>query len=50
MLTRDPKTVKNILCIGAGPIGGGWAAYFLSKGYKVMTYVHDPAEVDAVTK
>jgi len=40
----DPDLVVNVTCIGAGPIGAGWAAYFLSRGYKVTSYIHDPAE------
>ena len=40
----DPAAVKRITCIGAGPIGAGWAAYFLAQGYEVTSYVHDPAE------
>ena len=40
----DPTTVENVTCIGAGPIGAGWAAYFLSRGYKVTSYIHDPSE------
>lgn len=40
----DPDSVKNVTCIGAGPIGAGWAAYFLAQGYTVTSYIHDPAE------
>jgi carnitine 3-dehydrogenase len=40
----DPTTVENVTCIGAGPIGAGWAAYFLSRGYKVTSYIHDVSE------
>jgi carnitine 3-dehydrogenase len=40
----DPHAVKRITCIGAGPIGAGWAAYFLAQGYEVTSYIHDPAE------
>jgi len=40
----DPAAVKRIACIGAGPIGAGWAAYFLARGFSVTSYVHDPAE------
>ena len=40
----DPAAVKNVTCIGAGPIGAGWAAYFLSRGYKVCSYLHEAAE------
>lgn len=40
----DPHEVRQITCIGAGPIGAGWAAWFLARGYNVCTYLHDPAE------
>jgi len=47
MAFRDPKQIKHITSIGGGPIGGGWAAHFLAKGYDVTCYLHDPAEMDA---
>ena len=31
-----------MVCVGAGVIGGGWAAYFLARGYRVVAW--DPAE------
>jgi len=40
----DATAVTKICCIGAGPIGAGWSAYFLAKGYTVTTYLHEPAE------
>jgi carnitine 3-dehydrogenase len=40
----DPGTVSRICCIGAGPIGAGWTAYFLGRGYQVTAYVHQPDE------
>ncbi|MGI9371548.1 MAG: 3-hydroxyacyl-CoA dehydrogenase NAD-binding domain-containing protein [Hyphomicrobiales bacterium] len=36
--------VKRVASIGGGPIGGGWAAHFLARGYDVTTYLHDRAE------
>ena len=42
--------VKNIASIGAGPIGGGWTAFFLSKGYNVTSYLHDPSEKEMFMK
>ncbi|WP_018155953.1 3-hydroxyacyl-CoA dehydrogenase NAD-binding domain-containing protein [Demetria terragena] len=33
--------VKTITCVGAGTIGGGWAAYFLARGFTVRIW--DPA-------
>ena len=40
----DPHHVRRVTCIGAGPIGAGWAAYFLSRAYQVTVYLHVPAE------
>lgn len=34
-------TISTVTCIGAGTIGGGWAAYFLARGFKVKVW--DPA-------
>ena len=44
MARRGIDQVRTVACIGAGPIGGGWAAHFLARGYDVTCYVHDPAE------
>jgi carnitine 3-dehydrogenase len=42
-MTRPaPEQVRTVTCIGAGVIGGGWAAYFLARGYRVVAW--DPAE------
>src|SRR3954468_16166554 len=47
-MTRPaPEEVRTVTCIGAGVIGGGWAAYFLARGYRVVAW--DPAE-DAETR
>ena len=40
----DPSKVRRVCCIGAGPIGAGWTAYFLARGYSVTAYVHEPGE------
>jgi carnitine 3-dehydrogenase len=37
-----PDAVRTVTCIGAGVIGGGWAAHFLARGYEVVAW--DPAE------
>jgi carnitine 3-dehydrogenase len=37
-----PADVRTVVCIGAGVIGGGWVAYFLARGYRVVAW--DPAE------
>ncbi len=39
--------VKTVTSIGGGPIGGGWTAHFLARGYDVVSYLHEPAEEDA---
>lgn len=44
----DPSSITRVCSIGAGPIGGGWAAHFLARGYDVSAYIHDPAERDAL--
>lgn len=40
----DPKSVRHVCCIGAGPIGAGWAASFLAGGYSVTSYLHEASE------
>jgi carnitine 3-dehydrogenase len=42
-----PEEVRTVTCIGSGVIGGGWVAYFLARGYRVVAW--DPAE-DAETR
>ena len=42
-----PSAVTRIASIGGGPIGAGWAAYFLARGYDVNCYLHDPDEIGA---
>ncbi|WP_152346559.1 3-hydroxyacyl-CoA dehydrogenase NAD-binding domain-containing protein [Brevibacterium sp. CFH 10365] len=37
----DFDAIDTITCVGAGTIGGGWAAYFLARGYRVKIW--DPA-------
>jgi carnitine 3-dehydrogenase len=37
----DPGQVRTVTCVGAGVIGGGWAAHFLARGYRVVAW--DPA-------
>ncbi|GAA2076519.1 3-hydroxyacyl-CoA dehydrogenase NAD-binding domain-containing protein [Streptomyces albiaxialis] len=36
-----PSLTRNITCVGAGVIGGGWVAHFLARGYDVTAW--DPA-------
>ncbi len=41
-MTRvKPTAVTHAAVVGTGVIGGGWAAYFLSRGMEVTAY--DPA-------
>ena len=40
----DPSSVTRVTTLGAGPIGGGWAAHFLARGYDVTAYIHNEAE------
>jgi carnitine 3-dehydrogenase len=40
----DRNEVQHVCCIGAGPIGAGWAASFLARAYRVTAYVHEPDE------
>ena len=44
----DPKSVTRVTTLGAGPIGGGWAAHFLACGYDVTAYIHSEAETAAL--
>jgi carnitine 3-dehydrogenase len=37
----EPAEVRRVACIGAGVIGGGWAAHFLARSYDVVAW--DPA-------
>ncbi|XDZ64898.1 3-hydroxyacyl-CoA dehydrogenase NAD-binding domain-containing protein [Alphaproteobacteria bacterium LSUCC0684] len=36
----DARNVRVVTSIGAGPIGGGWTAFFLARGFKVRAYLH----------
>ncbi len=33
-----PEDVRTVVCAGTGVIGGGWAAFFLAKGYRVVAW------------
>ena len=44
----DPSSVTRVASLGAGPIGGGWTAHFLARGYDVTAYTHDASEHDAL--
>ena len=40
----NKNDVKIVGSIGAGPIGAGWVAYFLSQGLSVKAYLHNESE------
>ena len=40
----NKNDVKTVGSIGAGPIGAGWVAYFLSQGLSVKAYLHNESE------
>lgn len=42
------EAVTRVASIGAGPIGAGWAAHFLARGYDVTAYVHAEGESAAL--
>lgn len=50
MARLAPDQVKTVASIGAGPIGAGWAAHFLARGYDVNAYIHDASEEAAFRK
>ncbi|HUS55846.1 MAG TPA: 3-hydroxyacyl-CoA dehydrogenase NAD-binding domain-containing protein [Thermohalobaculum sp.] len=44
MTRPTPFNVRRVASIGGGPIGAGWTAHFLARGYDVTAYLHDLAE------
>lgn len=36
----NPREVTHVTTLGAGPIGAGWAAFFLARGFNVTAYLH----------
>jgi carnitine 3-dehydrogenase len=42
MSRPGPEDVRTVVCVGAGVIGGGWVAYYLAKGHRVVAW--DPAD------
>ena len=44
MARKSVEDVRYITTLGAGPIGAGWAAYFLAQGYDVTAWIFDAAE------
>ena len=44
MARKPPEDIRHITCLGAGPIGAGWAAFFLARGYRVTSWLYDAGE------
>lgn len=44
MARPAPDKAKRVASLGAGPIGAGWVAHFLARGYDVTAYLHSMAE------
>ena len=40
----DIRSVKTVCSIGGGPIGAGWAVFFLAQGLSVKAYLHSEKE------
>jgi len=40
MTRPNVADVKRVASLGGGPIGAGWAAHFLARGYDVTGYLH----------
>ncbi|MGH6644417.1 3-hydroxyacyl-CoA dehydrogenase NAD-binding domain-containing protein [Hypericibacter sp.] len=50
-MTRPASSkVRRVSSLGAGPIGAGWAAHFLARGYDVTAYLHSMDEERAFRK
>ncbi|MCB1379079.1 MAG: 3-hydroxybutyryl-CoA dehydrogenase [Alphaproteobacteria bacterium] len=50
MARPDVNTVTRVASLGGGPIGAGWAAHFLARGYDVTGYLHTMTEEAAYRK
>lgn len=49
-MTRPaPADVRTVAVVGAGVIGGGWAAHFLRRGYDVVAYDPGPGASGRLT-
>ncbi len=44
MAQPDVSAVRRVASLGGGPIGAGWAAHFLARGYDVTGYLHAMSE------
>jgi carnitine 3-dehydrogenase len=50
MTRAAANLVQRLASLGGGPIGGGWTAHFLARGYDVVSYLHDPREEESFRK
>ena len=50
MTMKSASEIKRITCIGGGPIGGGWSAHFLARGYQVTSYIHEAGEEQSLRR
>lgn len=50
MQLREMTTIDTVACVGAGTIGGGWAAYFLSRGLTVRVWDPSPDAQDRLRR
>lgn len=46
----DIESITTVTCIGAGTIGGGWAAYFLAQGFTVKVWDPAPDAAEKLTR
>lgn len=46
----DFESITTVTCIGAGTIGGGWAAYFLAQGFTVRVWDPAPDATEKLTR
>ena len=44
MIRPRPQDVSTVACLGAGPIGAGWAAFFLATGHHVTSWILEKDE------
>ena len=42
----EPRDVRTVVCAGTGVIGGGWVAFFLARGYRVVAWDPSPEAND----
>lgn len=50
MARPEVSAVRRVASIGGGPIGAGWAAHFLARGFEVTGYLHSMGEEKAYRK